>query len=208
MPETTEKPDVSAQPEAPKVKLGGGLDITQLLIKVSVIAAIALVAILAAFIVTTKVLKPMLANEPPTAEELAAAVQEEEQQLDESHDAVEKNVEKNVEESSEKSGEESGEEHMFEIEQIIVNPAGTIGSRFLSCSVAFEIESEKDLSVFEKKEIKIRDALISVLTARTVDELADPRLREPLRRQILARVNKLTEPATASAVYFKDFVLQ
>jgi len=196
MPETTEKPDVSTQPEALKVKSEGGLDITQLLIKVAVIAAIAMVAVFAAYIVTTKVLKPMLASEPPTAEEFAAPEEPPEEPAKEVHGG------------DEELAEGLAEEHMFEIEQIIVNPAGTVGSRFLSCSVAFEIESEEDLSLFESKEIKIRDALISVLTARTVDELSDPRLREPLRRQILARVNKLTEPATASAVYFKDFVLQ
>ncbi len=197
MPEATgtEKPDVSTQPEASKAK-SGGLDITQLIIKVSVIAAIAMVAVLAAFIVTTKVLKPMLASKPPTAEEAAVVEKTEEPAKEEGGDGEGDN------------GEGIAEEHMFEIEQIIVNPASTVGSRFLSCSVAFELGSEEDMAVFESKEIKIRDALISVLSARTVDELADPRLREPLRRQILSRVNKLTAPAEASAIYFKDFVLQ
>jgi flagellar FliL protein len=162
-----------------------------LLTKVAVIAVVAMVAVVAAYLVTIKVLKPMMATDP---------------------NAVQEQVEAADENKPEPGGhEEAGnnnEEVLFEIDQIIVNPASTVGSRFLSCSVAFELKDSEDLGRFESREIKIRDALITILSARTVDELADARLREPLRRQILARINKLTEPAEAQAVYFKDFVLQ
>jgi flagellar basal body-associated protein FliL len=198
MPEVqeTDQPQVDEQPK-PAARAVDGPDITQIVIKASAIAAVALVAVLAAFIVTTKILRPMLAADPPTQEELLAA-----------------EAEKAKSDEARSGGGGHGEEGggsgdvLFEIEQIIVNPASTVGSRFLSCSVAFELTDQEALSVFESDEIKIRDALITILTARTVDELADPRLREPLRRQILARVNRITSPAEASAVYFKDFVLQ
>lgn len=177
--------------DAAKSDKAGGADLTQLITKSAVIAAIAVAAIVAAFIVTTKVLKPMMATDPNTAQTQPEPA---------AHDGH------GGETGTAEAGH--GGELLFEIEQIIVNPASTVGSRFLSCSVAFEIESPDALEIFEAKEIKIRDALITILSARTVDELSDARLREPLRRQILARVNKLTDPAAASAVYFKDFVLQ
>jgi flagellar FliL protein len=166
-------------------------EMTQLLTRVGVIAVVAMVAVVAAYFVTVKVLKPMMATDP---------------------NAVQEQVEAAPENEPEPGGhEEAGnnnEEVLFEVDQIIVNPASTVGSRFLSCSVAFELKNPEYLGRFESREIKIRDALITILSSRTVDELADARLREPLRRQILARINKLTEPAEAEAVYFKDFVLQ
>lgn len=168
-----------------------GPDITQLVTKVSIVAAVALVAVIAAFFLTVKVLKPMMAADPNAVQEQVEAAAEEETE-DEGHG----------------ESAEPAEEFLYEIDQIIVNPASTVGSRFLSCSMAFELGSREDLDRFESREIQIRDALITILSARTVDELADARLREPLRRQILTRVNRITEPTEAEAVYFKDFVLQ
>ena len=132
----------------------------------------------------------MLATEEPTAQTETESVDNEDHS------------------NKDQAGEEGKKDILFEVDQIIVNPASTVGSRFLSCSVAFELEDEACLKRFKACEIKIRDALITVLSARTVDELADTRLRQVLRRQILTKVNKLTEPAKAKAIYFKDFVLQ
>jgi flagellar FliL protein len=186
-----EKPAVEEKKRSVHLS-GAGANLTGIVTKAAVIAAVGLVAVLLAFIVTTKVLKPMLAHQDPApaqAEEQAAKTEEK------------------AEEGGHGEGEGGGD-FLYEIEQVIVNPASTVGSRFLSCSVAFEMGSHEDVRAFESKEVKIRDALITILSARTVDELADARLREPLRRQILSRVNKLTEPVAAKAVYFKDFVLQ
>lgn len=173
-------------------KATGGDSMTHTIIKASVVVAVVVIAVLAGFIVTAKILKPMMAHNPNAiGEEVAAATEEDRS-------------------DREDQGEEGkpGEELMYEISQIIVNPASTVGSRFLSCSVAFELTKATDMQIFESREIKIRDALIALLSARTVDELADAHSRESLRTQILDRVNKLAEPAKAKAVYFKDFVLQ
>ena len=174
-----------ARPEStPVVKS----DMARLVTKVAVIAVVGMVAVVVAYLVTVKVLKPMMATDPNAVQEEVEAI--------------------HSEEPAPSGHGEAAEDVLYEIDQIIVNPASTVGSRFLSCSVAFELKNPDDLGKFEAREIKIRDALITILSARTVDELADARLREPLRRQILARINKLTEPAEAEAVYFKDFVLQ
>lgn len=180
--------ELEAKPEKmPVVKS----EMTQLLTKVAIIAVVAMIAVVAAYFVTVKVLKPMMATDPNAVQEQVEAAHENEPEPG----------------GHEEAGNNNGEV-LFEVDHIIVNPASTVGSRFLSCSVAFELKNPDDLGRFESREIRIRDALITILSSRTVDELADARLREPLRRQILARINKLTEPAKAQAVYFKDFVLQ
>jgi len=194
MPEVREAEDQAVgEPEAVKSSAAaGGGGTTQLIIKIAVIAAVATVAVLAGYIVTAKVLKPMLAHDPSAASEEVAEAPEPEHGGGGGH--------------GEAAG--AGEELLFEVSQIIVNPASTVGSRFLSCSVAFELTKAADLQIFESREIKIRDALITILSARTVDELSDTRSRESLRTNILDKVNQLGDPAKATAVYFKDFVLQ
>ncbi len=98
--------------------------------------------------------------------------------------------------------------NFFKIEGIIVNPAATGGSRFLSATIGFECDSEESCGAFKSMEIKIRDALIAILSSKTVSELADYQSREALRRQILKAANQICQPARAEAIYFVDFVLQ
>ncbi len=176
------------KPAGPPEKKEDGSNVVGHLTKVAIIAAVALVAIVAAYLVTMKVLKPMLAADPA-------------------------GVEMAAEDPADNGGGGHGEEGapgdaLYEIDNIIVNPASTVGSRFLSCSVAFELEKPSDISRLESIDVKVRDALITILSARTVDELSDARLREPLRRQILSRVKMVADPIKIKAVYFKDFVLQ
>jgi len=190
MPEENEAAQETEKQVSGEKNATGGDSMTSTITKASIVVAVVIVAVLAGFMVTAKVLKPMMAHDPnAVAEEVAAASEE-------NHSSAEADEGK------------PGEELMYEISQIIVNPASTVGSRFLSCSVAFELTKPSDMQVFESREIKLRDALIALLSARTVDELADAHSRESLRKQILDRVNKLADPAKAKAVYFKDFVLQ
>lgn len=191
MPDVREAEQAVKDPKAVETVEGseGGSKSTPVF-KIAVVAAVAIIAVVAGYFVTSLVLKPMMAHDPSAASEEVAAVAEP------AHGG------------SHGEGAAAGEQALFEVKQIIVNPASTVGSRFLSCSLAFEISSAADLQVFESREIQIRDALITILSARTVDELADVQFRESLRTQILNRVNQLGAPAKATAVYFKDFVLQ
>lgn len=196
MPDVKEKTEVGEPAAAAKSKLPSNL--APLLTKVAIFGVIALVAIIAAYVLTLKVLKPMLASDAPTTEQAAPAKPEPAK----------------VEESSEhggghgeEGGESSGANDFFTIESIVVNPAETGGTRYLSCSVSFEVAKE-DLTVFKEKQVKIKDILITILSSKTVDELADIKLRNDMRKQILAVVNRFVAPSKASAVYLTDFVLQ
>jgi flagellar FliL protein len=166
-----------------------------------VLAGIVVVALVAAFLVSNMVLKPMFSKND------AAAVEKKEEPEKKKEEKKEKKEEK-------KSGhgghgaEEAEPTNILTIDGIVVNPAATGGSRFLSTSIGFEFEESESFDGFKAKEIKIRDALISILSSKTVTELADTKSREVIRRQILKVVNQICLPAQAEAVYFVDFVLQ
>jgi flagellar FliL protein len=174
----------------------GGLG--AMLPKVGLFLAVSLVAVAAAYFVTVKVLKPMMAQAPKSE---AVAEQK----------APEEPPAHAAEESSSGHGEEGGsmrQSSFHTIESIVVNPANTAGTRFLSCSVSFEVENKNDLKTFEALDVQIKDLLITILSSKTVDELSDVVERNRMRREILSVVNKLTAPAAAKAVYLTDFVLQ
>ena len=111
-------------------------------------------------------------------------------------------------------GEGSGKEaveaatEMIEFEDVIVNPAGTGGTRFLAVSIGFEISGPKTAALFEKKTPMVRDALISILGSKTIEQLSDAKEKEITRYQIKKRVEYLLKTKNLKAVYFTNFVLQ
>lgn len=197
MPEATERApgtETSEQVAAPAAQGSGGNKI----VKIAMFSVIALVAVAAAYFVTLNVVKPMLA---PSAEASATEV-----------------VEEAVAEEEESSGGHGGghgeavadasESDYFTFESIVVNPAGTAGTRFLSCSVSFQMADDKAYSTFERAEVQIKDLLITILSSKSVDELADINSRNEMRLEMLKAANRLVAPAAAKAVYLTDFVLQ
>jgi flagellar FliL protein len=197
MPEVKEQTQVdrATAPAADGRPAGRGL--ADLLPTISIYGIVSLLAIFAAYLVTVKVVKPLTAQNPAAAVETAAAAPEEPVAADEH--------------GSSRHGEAegtAGESSFHTIESVVVNPAGTAGTRFLSCSVNFEVDNKEDLKAFAALDVQIRDLLITILSSKTVDELADVSDRNRMRREILAVVNKLAAPAKAKAVYLTDFVLQ
>ena len=96
----------------------------------------------------------------------------------------------------------------FAVKDIVVNPAGTGGTRFLSVSFAFQVDSPEMAELLESKETIVRDVLITILSAKTVAQLTDPKQKEIIRYQIKKRVSQLLEEEELMAVYYTDFVLQ
>ncbi|NMC44022.1 MAG: flagellar basal body-associated FliL family protein, partial [candidate division Zixibacteria bacterium] len=98
--------------------------------------------------------------------------------------------------------------NIYMINEIIVNPAGTGGTRYLSASVGFELGDAKAGDRFSEREAVIRDALITILSSQSIAELTDFRQRELLRKLIKQRAEKLMQTGDIAAVYFTEFVLQ
>ncbi len=184
---TVEGGDPAATPAAPakqsnKLILFGGIGI----------GAIAIGVVVALF-----VLKPMMASSDDPAE--ATTQQAAPERKAESSHA-----------KSESHGKNKGETAatMYQIDDIVINPAGTGGSRFLSVSFGFELNSPAEADAFRSREPIIRDALITILSSKTVAQLTDARQKEIIRYQIKKRVSELMKTSELAGVYYTDFVLQ
>ena len=97
---------------------------------------------------------------------------------------------------------------VYAIKDIVVNPAGTGGTRFLSVSFGFELDSPELTAAFEERELAVRDALITILSSKTVVQLTDAKEKEIARYQIKKRLEQLLNTNEITGVYYTDFVLQ
>lgn len=101
-----------------------------------------------------------------------------------------------------------GERRVLELNNIIVNPAGSQGSRFLMTTVAFAVPGEKAFQLLESQEIEVRDRVIAVLENRTMAQLTAPGARDSLKVQIAAVAAALVGPNVPVQVYLPQFVIQ
>jgi flagellar FliL protein len=105
-------------------------------------------------------------------------------------------------------GEEASTSLVYAVKDIVVNPAGTGGTRFLSVSFGFELGTADLMVAFRDREPLVRDALITILSSKTVAQLTDPKQKEIVRYQIKKRLKQLLETEEINGVYYTDFVLQ
>jgi flagellar FliL protein len=98
--------------------------------------------------------------------------------------------------------------NIWPVEDIVVNPSGTAGTRYLCTTVALESVKPSVADELVEREAQIRDLLIEILGKRTVDDLSDLQIREKIREEIMGSVNELLTSGEVVGVYFSNFVLQ
>lgn len=110
-------------------------------------------------------------------------------------------------------GEGHGEEgksgsNVALLDEIIVNPAGTGGRRFLSTIVGFTLKSPKSQPVLMAQMPIVRDAAITLLSSKSLDQLASIAYRDTLRAELVTTVNALVGEKPVTGVVFSTYVLQ
>jgi len=99
-------------------------------------------------------------------------------------------------------------EFLFIVKDLIVNPAGTGGLRYLLTSVEIEVSNEKAFAEIQSKEVIVNDILINVLSSKTLEELSDVTKRKDLRREIAKKVDEILTQGRVQNVYFSKFIIQ
>lgn len=112
----------------------------------------------------------------------------------------------NTEEAVEdKSGLNS---NIFLLENIVVNPRGTNGMRYIAMAIGMGVTKSTTLEALRGREIQIRDAMNSLLADKPLGEFVDMDRREKLKKEILATVNEKIEPHEVESIYFTEYVIQ
>ena len=110
---------------------------------------------------------------------------------------------------------------ILEIKDLIVNPAGSGGRRYLKVAATIELaaepakkgkkaakEGEAEGAGGGLQDAQIRDLLIRELSARTLDELTDPVTKEEMRQGILDGLAPIFGSRRVTNVYFTEYVVQ
>ena len=106
------------------------------------------------------------------------------------------------------AGQENALGNIDLVSDLVVNPAGTDGTRYLCTTVALETIVPDVSEEIKSREAQIRDVLIEILSKRSIGDLADLGTRDQLRGEIRAGVNGLLTSGEVVGVYFSNFVLQ
>jgi len=94
------------------------------------------------------------------------------------------------------------------VDNLVVNPAGSGGSRFLLTTVALQAAAPEDVARLAAKDVEIRHAFTLVLGTRTVEALTDVALREGLTRELLLATHAIMGPGVVVRVLIPQFVVQ
>ncbi len=95
-----------------------------------------------------------------------------------------------------------------EIGGIIVNPAESGGKRYLMISLGLEVANEGAVTQVTEKEVVIRDQVLALLGSHSADELADIGIREELKTELVAAINRVLGKDSVNRLYFTQYVLQ
>ena len=97
---------------------------------------------------------------------------------------------------------------MYTIDNLVLNPAGSGGTRFLLLSIAFEMKDAGALEAIKARDAELRDAVLVTLGSKTVEQLSDMVSRDSLKVELRTATAKTLHTRGVRRVYFPQFVIQ
>ncbi|MFI5233232.1 MAG: flagellar basal body-associated protein FliL [Gemmatimonadales bacterium] len=94
------------------------------------------------------------------------------------------------------------------IDNLVLNPAGSGGTRFLLASVGLQTTSAAANDIVNRREVEARDVVLAVLGAKHVEVLAEISNREKLKVELQSALDSLFGPGIIRRIYFPQFVIQ
>jgi flagellar FliL protein len=94
------------------------------------------------------------------------------------------------------------------LDNLILNPAGTGGTRFLMVTAAIQVRNGDVDAQLTARSPEVRDHILAVLGRKTVDQLTDVNGREAIKQEVLATVAAMFKKGDVVRIYFPQFVVQ
>jgi flagellar basal body-associated protein FliL len=90
----------------------------------------------------------------------------------------------------------------------VVNLVDPGNVRYVNCKIEVEVEDKELAALLTDRQAQLKDAAISLLGARTYEELAGLEGKTRLREELTARFNRLLPTGQVARIYFTEFVIQ
>lgn len=98
--------------------------------------------------------------------------------------------------------------NIYMLENLVINPTGTNGSRYVAMAIGLGVEQQETLEVLKTRDIQVRDAINTLLGNKGLREFVDVNYRSKLKQEILDTVNAKIQPAEVESIYFTEYVIQ
>lgn len=96
----------------------------------------------------------------------------------------------------------------YTLGELIVNPAGSNGQRFLVVELSLELRDEKHAELIDKNKEKIKHNMLEVLSSRSVAQLNKFEEREILRNELAEITNDAIGVHSVRNLYYTRYVMQ
>jgi flagellar protein FliL len=92
--------------------------------------------------------------------------------------------------------------------KVLVNVAGTMGTRYLMASLTL-VSNNPDLkALVDKNDPQLRDAAASTLSVKTISDLEKPGARNLIRTELISVFNNILGDGAVSDIYLTEFAIQ
>ena len=109
--------------------------------------------------------------------------------------------------ASDKKGEKEVARPVVRVDNVIVNPAGSQGSRFLLTSIAIELPDTKTQDWVRAHDAEVRDVVITTLERQNLEQLTQPGARDSVKHALTVALQPVAG-TTDLRVYLPQFVIQ
>ncbi len=106
------------------------------------------------------------------------------------------------------AGAASGAPTVFMLDNLVLNPAGSGGSRFLLLTVAMETSSSNVNVDLQARDAEVRDIVLTALANKTVDQLTAIENREGIKTELINALAVRFGKGSLKRLYFPQFVVQ
>lgn len=106
------------------------------------------------------------------------------------------------------AGAAAGASNIFPLEPFIVNIYDGQELRYLKVKIELDMVGPTVKTEIEARLAPIRDAILVLLSAKTLQDVQDIQGKNTLKDEILGAINKHIPPGKIAKVYFTDFVVQ
>ncbi len=97
---------------------------------------------------------------------------------------------------------------VYSLDPFIVNIYDGQEMRYLRIKVEMGVAGEEAKNQMKTQEAQIRDAILTLLSSKTWQDLQTPQGKDQLKQQIMTAVSKIAAQGSLKHIYFTDFVVQ
>ena len=105
-------------------------------------------------------------------------------------------------------GKEGVSPATYQFDGIVVNLAGTMGTRYLKTSFLVAGPDKNLHAVFEANKPKMVDITLNVLSSLSLSDLEEAGAKNIIREKLISSYNQALEKRVVEQIYFSDFVVQ